>query len=105
MVLDNPSMGQSAGFQQAQVWNFLGEATRNTCVRIRGLIVYHQDLGNFRLVRQRRNARRDDRLLVAGGNNDRDGAYSRCRGESSGARWIVIVAGHILLDAEGSFPD
>src|SRR5437899_2157060 len=104
MVLANPSIGQSAGFQQAQVWNFLHEVTYDPSSPIRGLIVYHQNFGNFRLVSQGKNARRDDRLLIPGGNNDRDGACGRLSNERSGGRSIVTVARHSLLDAEGSFP-
>ena len=105
MVLANPSIGQSAGLQQAQLWNFLHEATHDTCGRIRGLIVNDQDFRNFRLLRQGGNARSNYGLLVPGGNNDRDGARARCRSECSSARRIVIDTVHKSIGCGGSVPD
>ena len=104
MVLANPSIGQSAGFEQAQVWNFLHEATHDPSSPIRGLIVYHQDFGNFRLVRQGSNTRRNHRLLIPGGDNDRDGACGRLCDKSSGGRCVVIGAGHIFWMRKARFP-
>jgi hypothetical protein len=47
----------SVGFQQAQVWNSPHEAFHDTGGPVGGLIIHHQDLADFRLARQRRNAR------------------------------------------------
>ena len=79
IVLPNPAIGQSGGFQQAQVRNFPHEAFHDPGGPVGGLIVHHQDFGNFRLARQGRNARRDDRLLIPGRNDGRDGARGRRR--------------------------
>jgi len=105
MVLANPSIGQFAGFKKPQVWNFLHEATHDTSGPVCGLIVYHQDFGNSPLVRERRNAGRDDRLLVPGGNNNCNGAYGWFRDESFGGACMVIDAGHgFFWMRKGRFP-
>src|SRR5712664_1831265 len=100
MVLADPTIRQSAGFQKPQIWNVLHEASHDAGGSVRGLIVHDQDFVNFRLARQGR----DGRLLIPSRNNGRDGARGRRCDESSVRRWIVCVAVHSVLDAEGSFP-
>src|SRR6266446_7474829 len=79
MVLPNPAIGQSAGFPQAQVWHFLHEALHDAGGPVGRLIIYYEDLADFWLVRQGRNARRNDRLLIPGRNDRGDEARVRRR--------------------------
>jgi hypothetical protein len=51
MVFPNPTIGQSGGFEQAQARNFLQKPSNYPGSPVRGLIVHHQDFGNFRLAR------------------------------------------------------
>ena len=86
VVLPNPAIGQSAGFQRAQVWNSPHEIFHDASGPVRGLIIHHQDLADFRLARQGRNARCNNRLLIPGRNDSRDGARGRCRGGGADGR-------------------